>query len=188
MNEHVDKSKSPMREEKFSQGDYQPKFQMPEETHIQDHDVMDHAQLAEVNPEAFHSGTIPAYFNLFDFEFLNSNIFNSDFFLLEIERLKNKYEYDNERRATGDIRRQQNVRFPKSTDELMQIAEREELFATHFAEKLEYEWARSLIKQAVLIRMQIYCILTIRGSGCRRPPEAIIPNREKLGEIYLFMP
>src|SRR5690554_1557196 len=86
-----------------------------------------------------------------DFHFLESNlIFNSEFFVLEIARLKTKYDFDEQRKEI-DIKKKD-----LSVPELIRIAEMNERFCSEFGDKFEYEWARLLIQNALSLRREIF--------------------------------
>jgi hypothetical protein len=96
---------------------------------------------------------------------LSLEIFESDFFLLEIARLKTKFSFD-QQRENNRVTAKQIRDVPlseRSVEELVQLAEMNESFAIEFGEKFEYEWGRVLIESAMKLRKRICAMLSPGG-------------------------
>lgn len=122
-----------------------------------------------------------------DLDFLERNgIFESDFFLLEISRLKTKFQYDYER-GQNQVTQEDLKNRPlenRSHEELVKLAELYETYAVEFGEKYEYEWGRVLIEGSMRLRKKVYRDLVDK---VKKHNQALTDEEKDLGDLQLSL-
>lgn len=120
-----------------------------------------------------------------DFDFLESSgIFESEFFTLEIERLKLKFQYDESRIENKVLG---NGRLPvsqRTIEDLIKLAEMNEEFAKSFGERYESEWGRKLALNAITLRKLIYSKI-VPDHEAEEETAPLSEEEAKLSELQL---